>query len=158
MKMRGSSRGELAVYGAAGLVALSIIRPSLEMGLGGGRELGPGLMPFLAALVVLATGGALVVLTFVRNKPVPFRADGEEPGLRKWLRVLLILGGLAGWPLLASGIGYVIPTFLVSLCTAKATGYPGWRGPLVLSAGVALGIWVLFSQVFSTDLPGGFFL
>ncbi len=30
-------------------------------------------------------------------------------------------------------IGYILSTFLVSLGIAKAVGYKGWRGPIILS-------------------------
>ena len=151
------AKAELLFYCACCALAIAVIRPSLQMGLGTTQELGPGLVPLIAALVILGTGIALIVRTLLGKGQTPQREALEGPHQKGWIRVLVILGGLAIWPLLSSAMGYVMPTFLVSFCIAKATGYPGWRGPVLLSIGVALGIWVLFSRVFSTDLPAGFF-
>ncbi len=154
--MRRSSATELAVYGFFGAVGGLLLRPSLELGLGSSRELGPGLLPFVVSLVMVATGIALILLPFLRKEPGPRPMPGGGLDLKGWLRVLIVLGSLGCWPLLSSAVGYVIPTFLVALCIAKITGYPGWRGPITLSAGIAVVAWVLFSKLFSTDLPAGF--
>jgi hypothetical protein len=151
------SKAELIFYGVCCALAVAVLRPSLQMGLGTAQELGPGLVPLIAALVILGTGIALIVRALLGKGQPPQAKNSESLHQKGWIRVLVILGGLAIWPPLSSVTGYVIPTFLVSFCIAKATGYSGWRGPVLLSIGVALGIWVLFSRVFSTDLPAGFF-
>jgi Tripartite tricarboxylate transporter TctB family len=127
------------------------------MGLGTTQELGPGLVPLIASLVILGTGIVLIVRTLLGKGQPPQAKNSESLHQKGWIRVLVILSGLAIWPLLSSVTGYVIPTFLVSVCIAKATGYSGWRGPALLGAGISLGIWILFSRVFSTDLPAGLF-
>jgi hypothetical protein len=147
---------QIVFYCISCAVGLSVIPLSLELGLGSSRELGPGLLPFIAGLVVLVTSLALLVTTLFRIKRTVAPAPAEGLGREASLRVMAILASLAGWPLLSSAVGYVIPTFLVSLCIAKATGYRGWRGPITLSCCIGLGIWILFSRVFSTDLPAGF--
>jgi hypothetical protein len=152
-----SYKAELLFYSICCAFAIAVIRPSLKMGLGTAQELGPGLVPLLAALVILGTGIVLIVRILLGKGQASQDEVVEDLHQKGWIRVLIILGGLVIWPLLSSAMGYVIPTFLVSFCIAKTTGYPGWRGPVVLSIGVALGIWVLFSRVFSTDLPAGFF-
>lgn len=153
----GGTKAEMLFYCVCCALAIAVIRPSLQMGLGTPQELGPGLVPLIAALVILGTGIALIVRTLLGKGEAPQGEAAEKPHQKGWIRVLVILFGLAIWPLLSSAMGYVIPTFLVSFGIAKATGYSGWRGPVFLSIGVALGIWVLFSRVFSTDLPAGFF-
>ncbi len=156
-EMKRSKVTEIVIYASLCAVGVLLIHPSLELGLGSSRELGPGLLPFVVSLVVVAAGIALIVLTFLRRAPGPVPSPEDAFGRKGWLRVLIVLASLAGWPLLSSAVGYVIPTFLVSLCIAKVTGYQGWRGPITLSAGIGLGTWVLFSRLFSTDLPAGFF-
>lgn len=152
-----SNKAELLFYSICCAFAIAFIRPSLKMGLGTAQELGPGLVPLLSALVILGTGIVLIVRILLGKGRTLQDEAVEDLHQKGWIRVLIILGGLAIWPLLSSAMGYVIPTFLVSFCIAKVTGYSGWRGPVLLSIGVALGIWVLFSRVFSTDLPAGFF-
>ena len=147
---------EIVIYASLCAVGVLLIHPSLELGLGSSRELGPGLLPFVVSLVVVAAGIALIVLASLRKAQGPVSSPEGGFGRKGWLRVLIVLASLAGWPLLTSAVGYVIPTFLVSLCIAKVTGYRGWRGPITLSACVGLGTWILFSKLFSTDLPAGF--
>ena len=138
------------------LVALVMMIPSLTLGLGEIDELGPGLLPFLALLCVLATSTALVILSLVRRgQPIPSdHPEKMDPG--GYIRVGGILFSLIVWPLLVGVIGYILATFLVCLGMSKTIGYKGWVRPAALSGSVAFCIWFIFGFMFYVDLPAGF--
>jgi putative tricarboxylic transport membrane protein len=155
-KMKIFSRLEFIVYCVFCAAAAAIIVPSVRLGLGGKEELGPGLLPFLASLCVLATGAVLAILTLLRREKVNPSAELEKIDRKGWIRVGEILFSFAVWPLLVGVIGYIISTFLVSLGMAKAIGYKGWLRPIILSISITFCIWFLFGFMFHLDLPAGF--
>jgi len=147
---------DLYIYCFFILIALVMIKPSLELGLGEIGELGPGLLPFVALLCVLSMSAVLAVLSLVRGSPAISSETGEKMGLSAWIRVGEILISLVVWPLLVGVIGYILATFLVCLGMSKAIGYEGWLRPVILSASVAFSIWFIFGYMFYVDLPAGF--
>lgn len=133
-----------------------MIGPSWKLGLGGKGELGPGFLPFTASLCILVTGVALVIINLLKKPKDDHPAEKEKIEGRGWLRVLGIMINFALWPVLVGWIGYILTTFLVSLGIAKAIGYQGWRGPIVLSVSIAFSIWLIFGFLFQLDLPAVF--
>ncbi len=149
---------DLVIYCFFFLFALAMIRPALNLGLGDIGEVGPGLLPFIALACVSSMSAVLIISTLVRSTrggPTPSYGKVDPATI---LRVSEILLSLIVWPFLVGRIGYILATFLVCLGMAKAVGYKGWVGPVLLSAGFAFSIWVLFGLMFYIDLPAGFFL
>jgi len=155
-KIEGFSRAEFIIYCVFCSAGAAILVPSIKLGLGGRGELGPGLLPFAAGLCLLMTGAVLAALTLIKSKKTNPSEEIETIDRKGWLRVGGILFNFAVWPLLAGFIGYLISTFLVSLGIAKAIGYQGWRGPVILSVSITFCIWLIFGFMFDLDLPAGF--
>lgn len=146
---------ERIVYFAFCAVALAALFPSVKLSLGGIRELGPGLLPFVINLCMLAFGILLILFSLVRRKKAPPKANVEKMDRLGWIRVSGILLSLAVWPVLVNMIGYILATFLVSLGMSKTIGYEGWVKPTILGVCVASSIWFVFGFMFNTDLPAG---
>ena len=155
-KIKGFSRAEFIIYCVFCAVGLAILVPSLKLGLGEKGELGPGLLPFAAGLCMLGTGAVLAVLTLIKSEKAKTSEELETIDRRGWMRAVGILIAFALWPLLAEMAGYIISTFLVSLGIAKAIGYQGWRGTIILSISITFCIWLIFGFLFQLDLPAGF--
>ena len=147
---------DLYIYCFFIIVALVMIKPSLELGLGEIGELGPGLLPFVALLCVLSMSAALAILSLVHGQRPISSETVEKMGLSAWIRVGEILLSLVVWPLLVGVIGYILATFIVCLGMSKAIGYKGWLRPMILSGSVAFSIWFIFGFLFYVDLPAGF--
>jgi putative tricarboxylic transport membrane protein len=154
--MKGFSKAEFVIYCFFCVGGAGIIVPSMKLGIGGEGELGPGLLPFVAGLCVLVTGGVLAILTLVRTEQANPSAEHEKMDRKGWIRVGEILVSFAVWPLLAGMVGYIISTFLVSLGMAKAIGYKGWLRPIIFSVSITFCIWLIFGFMFQLDLPVGF--
>lgn len=154
--MKDFSKAEIILYGVFCATASVILVPSMKLGLGDKGELGPGFLPFVAGLCVLVTGAVLAIITLIKKKKDNPLAEAEKIERKGWLRFAGILFNFIVWPLLVGMIGYIITTFLVSLGIAKAIGYKGWGGPIVLSVSIAFCIWLIFGFMFHLDLPAGF--
>lgn len=148
--------GEFIVYCGFCAAAAALLFPSIKLGLGEKGELGPGFLPFAATLCVLVTGGLLAVSTFIKRGKANPSAELDRIDRKGWLRSGGILFSFALWPLLVGIVGYLISTFLVSLCMTKTVGYQGWRQPIILSALVTFCLWLIFGVLFDLDLPSGF--
>lgn len=155
MEKRKRLKSDFFLYCLFGLFALVMIKPSLDLGLGEIGEVGPGLLPFIALACVLSLSMVLVLLTLIRRPRPASLPPVEKMDSRTILRVVEILASLVVWPLLVGVIGYVLATFLVCLGMAKAIGYRGWVGPVVLSAAFAISVWFIFGFMFYVDLPAG---
>jgi hypothetical protein len=155
-KIKRFSRAEFIVYCVFGAAGAAILVPSLKLGLGAKGELGPGLLPFAAGLCVLVTGAALAVLTLIKSRKADPAEELETIDRKGWIGVGELLFAFALWPMLTGMIGYILSTFLVSLGIARAVGYQGWRGPIILSISITFCIWLIFGFVFQLDLPAGF--
>jgi len=153
--MGNFSKAEFIVYWVFCAIAAAILVPSIKLGIGGKRELGPGFLPFLASLCILVTGVVLAILTLMRGKKVNLSPETERIDRKGWIRVCEILFSFAVWPLLVGVVGYIISTFFVSLGMAKAIGYKGWLHPVILSVSITLSIWFIFGFMFHLDLPIG---
>jgi len=144
------------IYLFFGLFALTMLKPSLNLGLGEIGEVGPGFLPFLALLCVLSMSAVLAILNLLpRRRPVP-SAPLEKIDSKAYIRMGEILLSLAIWPLLVGIIGFILATFIVGVGMSKAIGYEGWMRPMILSGSLAFSIWFIFGFLFYVDLPAWF--
>ena len=155
-RIKGFSRAEFIIYCVFCAAGAAILVPSLKLGLGAKGELGSGLLPFAAGLCVLVTSALLAVLTLIKNGKADPSEELENIDRKGWLRSGGILVNFAVWPLLVGIIGYILSTLLISLGLAKAVGYQGWKGPIILSISITFCIWLIFGFMFQLDLPAGF--
>lgn len=137
---------------AAGAGALVAAVSALGLGFGSLAEPGPGFFPCVVGLVLAAAGARSGVSAFRR----PVRAPAAPPlGAAGVRRVLLMLAGFVAWLLLLPAAGYVAATFVVAIAMSRTVGLEGWIRPLVLSAALAVALYLLFDVFFYVDLPRG---
>jgi putative tricarboxylic transport membrane protein len=94
-----------------------------KTGLEGVHNPGPGLMPFLTALLLLLISLYLLVsplLKKTQNKAIETREkESRKPGYGK---MLLVLGSLFGYALLLEPLGYLVTTSLALFLLFKTMG------------------------------------
>lgn len=144
----------LAAVGVFGLVT------GVRYGVGGVTQPGPGLMPALAgaALLVFALMTALREIV-ARGQPALAADDGEEAALAPdaLARVIGYLVGIFGFALLMEPIGTLPTAALFFVWIVRGVERQSWRVTLALTAGVTLGVWLLFVKALKVSLPMGVF-
>jgi putative tricarboxylic transport membrane protein len=125
-------------------VGVGALIGAVALSLGELTEPGPGLWPFIVAL--LLTGTALVLVI------VDDRADYE-----RWTRgTARIMGGLAGLAVFVvafEAIGFVLPAFLMLLLWLRVFGGESWRWALGLALAGSVGLYLLFDVVLGVRFP-----
>jgi putative tricarboxylic transport membrane protein len=124
--------GVAALAGAAGLSLGSFTAP------------GPGLWPFVVAL--LLTGTALVLV--VVDDP-----EDYEPFTRGSARIAGGLAGLAVFVAAFEVIGFLLPAFLMLLLWLRVFGREPWRWAVGLALAGSLGLYLLFDSVLGVRFP-----
>ena len=136
----------------AGLGVAAALSSAAELGFGTLAEPGAGFFP-CAVGVVLAAAGACSAAS---GRRAAGRGARAAPLSRQGLsRVGLMVASLVGWLLVLPVAGYVLATFLAVVAMGKTMGLPGRLGPLLLAAGVAVGLYLFFDFVFYVALPRG---
>lgn len=105
---------------------------------------GPGLWPFVVAL--LLTGTALVLL--VVDDP-----EDYEPWTRGTVRIVGGLAGLAVFVVAFEVIGFLLPAFLMLLLWLRVFGRESWRWALGLALAGSVGMYLLFDTVLGVPFP-----
>ncbi len=129
-------------------LGLYILIGSVQLGFGTMKEPDAGFFPFVGGLVILISN----IFTCIE------KSGGDEPifkekgGVSTFLSFLLIF---AFWILAMPYLGYVVVTFVAAFCMFKVMKLEGWIKPILLTAGVALFIYLLFDYWFYLDLPRG---
>ena len=126
--------GAYAVYASYGLSLGRLNAP------------GPGLWPFIVALLVTVTSAALLVI----DDP-----EDYEP----WTRgTAVIVGGLVSlgiFIVLFQAIGFLIPAVLMLLVWLKIFAEEPWRWAVPLALGGALVLHLVFVEGFGVPFPSG---
>ncbi len=117
-----------------------------RLSLGELTDPGPGLWPFLVALLITATAAALVLI----DDP-----DDYEP----WTRgTAYIAGGLVSlgvFIVLFKALGFLVPAALMLLLWLKVFAEEPWRWALPLAVGGALALHLLFVEALGVPFPEG---
>jgi putative tricarboxylic transport membrane protein len=124
--------GIAALVGAAGLSLGELTAP------------GPGLWPFIVAM--LLTGTALVLM--VVDDPADY-----EPWTRGSLRIVGGLGVLAVFVLAFDAVGFVLPAFLMLLLWLRVFGRESWSWSVGLALVGAIGMYLLFDTALGVRFP-----
>jgi len=124
--------GVAALVGAAGLSLGELTEP------------GPGLWPFIVALLLTGTSLVLVVI----DDPADF-----EPWTRSSARIAGGVVGLAVFILAFEAIGFLLPAFLMLLLWLRVFGGESWRWSLGLGLAGSVGIYLLFDQLLGVPFP-----
>jgi putative tricarboxylic transport membrane protein len=128
---------------ALGVAALLTAR---GMGLGQLTAPGPGLWPFIVAVLLTLTAAVLLFLD---------PAEDYEPWTAGTVRILVGLVGLAVFILLFETIGFVIPAFVLLTLWLRFFGEESWRMALVLAATGSLVLYLVFVTALGVPFPEG---
>ena len=93
-------------------LGLLVMILSYRLGLGGLRNPGPGLMPFLLGFFLCVIASYFVLTFLSRKQTREDTADTEEGRIKVW-RLCLVLASLFAYALLLEPLGFLITTFLV---------------------------------------------
>ncbi|MBQ0802182.1 MAG: tripartite tricarboxylate transporter TctB family protein [Sulfitobacter litoralis] len=127
-----SQKGPLIMLGAGLAFAFGAVA---TLDLGSFRRMGPGAYPLLVGSLL----AVLAVIGLVQNLRVPMKTDKADP-----IAVLGVVAGVAAFAFLAPLLGVLPATAIAVFATGSAI--PGFRWPyrIVLSLGVAIGVWLIF--------------
>jgi len=116
---------------------------SLDLEIGTALRMGPGYFPLVLAIVLILLGAIILVQAV--------RVEGEPIGHIAWRGMLFILPAPIFFGLTVRGLGFIPSIFLTALIAAFASGRMKPLTALVLSAGLTLFAFVVFS--YALGLP-----
>lgn len=142
--MKGERIGALIILVLGmGYLIMAISMPSATIG----DPLGHKAFPIVLGGLMVILGGTLLI------RP---EKDLESHSLKRtFLSVLPLTALLGGYGYTLPLIGYPLGTFLFLSITVRLMGERSWILILLLSAGLSLGIYTLFTQVLDIPLPLG---
>lgn len=96
-----------------------------------------------------------VVLTMINviieiRKPAEENAEFKKTNPKK---ALLFITGCLIYLVLLNYIGYLVATLIALFLLIKFTGIKGWVAPLLVSVGVSVSFFLIFSKLLSVPLP-----
>jgi putative tricarboxylic transport membrane protein len=140
---------EQIAYLVIGISSLLIVILSASYGLGTPAKPGPGMYPFVVGLFIFPLSLSLFISSLNCEKKGAI-LNGRE------IRIFLsFIGACAFWILAMPFLGYPVVTLIATFFISKIMKLEGWLKPLILSAGTALFIYLLFDFWLYIDLPRG---
>lgn len=154
MSRAGADAGGALVTMAAGLFffwqAAALPDPGVDV-------LGPGAFPAALGGLLVALGGALLLVALLGRGG---RAAGaaEEPEPVRWRLLGGVLALLVAYVVVIEWLGYLLATALYASATLAVLGGRGAGRLLAAGAAVAVVMTLLFGRLLGIDLPAGRFL
>jgi putative tricarboxylic transport membrane protein len=127
-------------------IALASAIAALRLGLWLGGTPGPGLFPFLAALMLL---GASIAAFFQS----PAHAEDSEPADRR--RLVGYAAAISVFAAAFSLLGSIIATFGFLVGVLRAIERLRWSYALAIATTLAVLSWMVFRQLLGVPLPAG---
>lgn len=112
---------------------------------------GPGFLPFLISLGIIASGVVLVI----RANKQPARANVTWPPLSGWARVALMLATMAASFWLLEALGFLVVTAVFMAVMVYCLGERSWRILGTVPVLSALGLYLVFAVWLRVPLPKG---
>ncbi len=109
---------------------------------------GGGFVPLVTGAVVAGCG----LILLLRSTPQP---QGLWPASRAWLRMGLVVGGLAAITLLMPRLGFILTVLPIMAVLMQAVDRKSWWSALLVSSVATLGVYLLFTRLLATALPRG---
>jgi putative tricarboxylic transport membrane protein len=118
---------------------------------------GPGFLPFITALILIALS-LMVFLPAVNRKEEERDKKIEKifPEKDSFKKVSLGLMALFLYGIALEYIGYIITTILFMVFTFRLMEREKWKGPLLFAISTAVISYLLFVVLLEVQLPGGF--
>ncbi len=113
----------------------------------------PGFFPLLGGLVLIGLSLGLLVQIWLRRG----RASGRnlEP-LGELRRPLILVTSMGIYAAVLEALGYVLPTFVISILILRMLGLKSWKGIILSSLGLSFGSYILFGRILGIELPPGY--
>lgn len=132
-----------------GILSILIMILSTFYGLGTLAKPGAGMYPFVVGLFIFPLSILLFISSLKCEKKSPILKGSE-------IRIYIsFLCACAFWILAMPLLGYPLVTLVATFFIGKIMKLEGWIKPLLLSAGTALFIYLLFDVWLYIDLPRG---
>lgn len=131
----------VVVLAAVGVVAIVL---SIGYGLGSGTRPGPGLWPFIAAVLML---GSTVVVAITDT------LDDYEPWGKESVRTLIALASLVVFAVLFTLLGFTVPAMLLMLLWLRMFGRMRWLTAALLAVVGAIALFMLFDVLLGVPMP-----
>ena len=127
---------------------------SFSLGLGSIMEPGPGFMPFVAGLVMIALGIALFWESQIemKKKPLPRVSLWSEV---YWQRVVYITVIMLVYAIFLPRLGYLLATFVMMVLLLKSGEPIRWPTAIFVGALTAAFSYVLFGIWLNVSFPRG---
>ena len=118
---------------------------------------GPGFLPFITALILIALS-LMVFLPAVNRKEEERDKKIEKifPEKDSFKKVSLGLMALFLYGMALEYIGYIVTTILFMVFTFRLMEREKWKGPLLFAISTAVISYFLFVVLLEVQLPGGF--
>jgi len=139
------------------LVGVYFTISGYRLGIGSLHKPGPGLIFFLAALLLTILSIIDLVGTF-RGKSVA-EEDKKKDSLWssvRWQKVLIVLGGLLAYACFLNILGFLLSTSLLMFFLYKVVEPTGWLVAGVSSISTILFSYLIFEVWLKVSLPVGF--
>jgi hypothetical protein len=118
---------------------------------------GPGFLPFITALFLIALSFMVFIPALAEKGPGKGKkGEGFFPEKDSREKVLRGLAALFLFGAALEYIGYLGATFLFLVFTARIMERGKWKGPLILAVFTAVGSYLLFVVLLQVPLPQGF--
>jgi putative tricarboxylic transport membrane protein len=155
----GPARGRLPLHLAhAALIALgvAVAVESVSLGLWTRLGPGPGLLPLLLGVLLVALAVVWAAQSLLAARPVPgaddtSRTEAAEPLDLRYVAV--VIGSLVVLAALLDLIGFQIAMALFLLLHLRWVGHRGWLVSVGLALTGSAGTFVLFDRVLQVPLP-----
>lgn len=105
-----------------------------------------GFLPVLAGLTAIGLSAA-ILMKQCKEKTAKRAAKTD------WMKFSFIIIGLLFYVTLLNVIGYFVTTFIFMIYLCKVADVAGWLTPLLIGAGVAMSLYLVFEQFLAVTLP-----
>ncbi len=129
------------------LMGLLFLTYSYRLGLGGVTNLGPGMWPFLAGIVVVLASVVVLIGAPHEEHEVFTTGNLRNAGFSALGIALYVL--LIGW------LGFIVSSFLFFVGWLRFINEEGWVTSLAVAALGSLSVYVVFVVLLDVSLPVG---
>ena len=150
-------RPQVAVAAGVALLGVLILWAAAYLPTEGGyAQVGPGVVPRIVAVVILALGAFLLREAFTGG----FRGLDEEAEARvptDWRAFAWVSAGIIGYGLLIEHAGFILASTLLFVLVARGFGSLRWLLNAVIGAVLAIAVFAIFNYGLGLTLPAGVF-